>query len=138
MIWKNHRPQEAAPHDNNLDLLESNLPNPYMVELLSMLERALNYGHTGSTRVLSRQLMDYTWISLGCVYDGFPTLSRKLVAFEHLTDRRFLIPEASWPRDRATRRPLTSTRGVLEKTYGPEFYSVCSFSLFFSRSCKVN
>ena len=43
-----------------------------------MLERALNFAHTGNTRVLSRRLMDHFWLSMGIVYDGVPSISPSL------------------------------------------------------------
>ncbi|KAG2355766.1 hypothetical protein BDR07DRAFT_1381286 [Suillus spraguei] len=84
--------------DNRNSIKENAVLDPRVIEVMSMLERALNYAHTGNARVLCRQLMDRAWISL----DSF-------IAHGSLVGGK-------------TRRPLTSSRRSQELTYGTGQY----------------
>ncbi|KAI0054429.1 hypothetical protein BV25DRAFT_1948613, partial [Artomyces pyxidatus] len=48
--------------------------DPYTVELLSQLDRVINFAHTGSPAVFVHGLMKKTWLSLGILEHGYPSL----------------------------------------------------------------
>lgn len=54
ILWKKHEP----------NLKEGYVVDPFELETMAMLKRALNYAHTGSAHVLTKTLMDRTWLSL--------------------------------------------------------------------------
>lgn len=111
-----------SPGNNHLN---SPPPSPYIIETVAMLERTLNYGHTGSTRVLARSLMDSTWLSIGCIHDGFPALSTEFINHALLQQEKIRPSQLSWPMH-ATQGPLTTTKRALELTYGGDFFLVRS------------
>ncbi|KAI0258467.1 hypothetical protein BC834DRAFT_975126 [Gloeopeniophorella convolvens] len=90
-------------------------PNFYDIELLAMLERALNFCHTGSPKVLTRTSMNHLWLSLGITTTGFPSLNPTVAAG---------IQQMSyfdWPLDLRTRMPLTASSRSIAYTYGRVF-----------------
>ncbi|KAG6369980.1 hypothetical protein JVT61DRAFT_12616 [Boletus reticuloceps] len=95
---------------------------PYLIEMISMFERALNYGHTGAARVLTRTLMDRTWLSLGLIFDGFPSLSGRFISHGDLAEKSIKLYARHWPMDMQTNRPKTSSRRAQELTYGNDHY----------------
>ncbi|KAG1721838.1 hypothetical protein EDB19DRAFT_1917044 [Suillus lakei] len=111
-IWDTHKDT----------LVEGAVIDPCLIEFTSMVERALNFSHTGNARVLCRRLMDRAWISLGIIHDGLPSISDTFVANGSLTTGNLVIRQESWPVDQDTRRPLTSSRRTQELTYGKDHY----------------
>ncbi|KAG2029409.1 hypothetical protein BDR03DRAFT_1018433 [Suillus americanus] len=111
-LWDAHRNSIKA--DAVLD--------PCVIEVMSMLERALNYAHTGNAQVLCRRLMDRAWISLGLIHDGLPCISDAFISNASLVINKVVIRQDEWPVDRQTRRPLTSSRRSQELTYGKDHY----------------
>ncbi|KAF8119387.1 hypothetical protein EV363DRAFT_1199073, partial [Boletus edulis] len=71
MLWKQHRP----------DLVLGKTVDPYHIEFMSMLERTLNYAHTGSGKVLCSKLMLPHFLALGILHDGMPCLNKRLFDF---------------------------------------------------------
>jgi hypothetical protein len=96
-----------------------------------MLERTLNYAHTGNAKVLCTKLMDRSWLSLGLLNDGFPSISDAFIAHGALTTGSLILRCANWPVDSTTRTPLTSSRRSQQLTYGNAHYEV-------NLSCKAN
>ncbi|KAF8324678.1 uncharacterized protein EI90DRAFT_3129643 [Cantharellus anzutake] len=56
--------------------------DPYHLEVIASLERAIAFGHSGSGKVLSTSLMDPLWLSLGLGTTGFPSLNLDIIRFE--------------------------------------------------------
>ncbi|KAI5995892.1 hypothetical protein EDD15DRAFT_2195367 [Pisolithus albus] len=106
------------------DVKEKKLMDPCTIEFVSMLERTLNYAHTGNAAVLCKRLMDRTWLSLGLIHDGFPCLSNAFIAHGSLTNGQLTVRADGWPTDPSTHRPLTSSRRCQELTYGSDHYKV--------------
>lgn len=48
---------------------------PVVVELVSCIERALNFGHTGNVAVIARGLMNRLWVGLSLIELGTPMFS---------------------------------------------------------------
>ncbi|KIN94304.1 hypothetical protein M404DRAFT_940888 [Pisolithus tinctorius Marx 270] len=115
-MWRMYR---ALADNPNLDDKQM---DPSFVEMMSMLERILNYAHTGSAQVLIRGLMDRVWLSLGVIHDGLPAISSSFISYGSLTADSVAIRSEDWPVDRATRRPMTSSRRVQQLTYGEDHY----------------
>ncbi|KAG2146603.1 uncharacterized protein EDB93DRAFT_1250884 [Suillus bovinus] len=107
-------------HSNTL--VDGAVIDPCIIEFTSMVERALNFSHTGNARVLCRRLMDRSWISLGIIHDGLPSISDAFVAYGSLNTGKLVIRQELWPVDQDTRRPLTSSRRTQELTYSKEYY----------------
>ncbi|KAI9456721.1 hypothetical protein HD554DRAFT_2177974 [Boletus coccyginus] len=95
---------------------------PYIVELVAMLERVLNFAHTGNAQVLVRGLMDRAWLSLGCLIDGCPCVSDDFIGHQSLGTNRIVYHTSHWPVDPSTHLPLMASKRVLELTYGHRYY----------------
>ncbi|KAF8121160.1 hypothetical protein EV363DRAFT_1302449 [Boletus edulis] len=111
MIWKEHLPE----------LESGKKPDPYHVEFVAILERALNYAHTGSAKVLSKAVMQPHYLALGAIHDGLPCLNPLLISFHDLLKPKPQLHIATqyWARnDSRDRRPLLASKRVQELTYG--------------------
>ncbi|KAG6371988.1 hypothetical protein JVT61DRAFT_9006 [Boletus reticuloceps] len=120
-MWKKHEPA----------LKEGYIVDPFELETMAMLERALNYAHTGSARVLTRMLMDRAWLSLSVVNDGLPCISNSFIQAGSLSSGLVTIRREMWPVHPATQIPLTASQRSQELTYGkPHFSSyIASFTI---------
>jgi hypothetical protein len=102
--------------------------SPYLVEFASSLERAYNFGHTGNSRVLSRNLMDQLWLSLGIANDGFPCLKTalELLTQDPLPDDTIDILEGCWPVSSLGlgQKPMTASERAQTLTYGEHHWKV--------------
>ncbi|EPQ50156.1 hypothetical protein GLOTRDRAFT_97197 [Gloeophyllum trabeum ATCC 11539] len=84
-----------AVQQNNFNLRKA-VPF-YYIELMSVLERALNFCHTGSVRVIERRLMTALWTGLALVKDGPPCLNPLLISLS-LGDRTAItFSHDRWP-----------------------------------------
>ncbi|KIK22156.1 hypothetical protein PISMIDRAFT_11857 [Pisolithus microcarpus 441] len=92
------------------------------IEVMSMLERTLNYGHTGNAAVLTKRLMDRAWLSLGLINDGFPVLADTFIAHGALQMGNIMVRRQSWPVEADTYRPMTSSKRSQQLTYGEAHY----------------
>lgn len=113
-LWKKHEPV----------LKEGHVVDPFELETVAMLERALNYAHTGSARVLTRMLMDRAWLSLSVVNDGLPCISSSFIPAGSLSSGLVTIRREKWPVHPVTHVPLTASQRSQELTYGKPHYSV--------------
>lgn len=113
-LWKTHEPR----------LKEGYAVDPFELETVSMLERALNYAHTGSARVLTRSLMDRAWLSLSVVNDGLPCISSSFIRAGSLSSGLIAIRCENWPVHPITLVPLTASQRSQELTYGKSHFSV--------------
>lgn len=99
--------------------------DPHLIEMVSLFERVLNFAHTGAAHVLQKSLMDRTFLSLGIIFDGFPSLSDKIVSHDALRQGSLKLCPTQWPLERESGKPLTSSRQVQILTYGTQHYKVC-------------
>lgn len=100
--------------------------SPYIIETVAMLERSLNYAHTGNGRVLMRKLMDPAWISLGCIADGLPCISEILISHPSFFQKSINVVMNKWPVIGVGRQPRTASKRVQELVYGAKHYEVRS------------
>lgn len=89
---------------------------PYCVEMLSLFDRVTNFAHTGNRNVLMHGLMRSTWLSLGILETGYPSL---WPGIERSAGERVNIAPLFWPCD-DDGRPLMSSSRALELVYGPQ------------------
>lgn len=116
-VWSQYERQL----DNEPDI------DPHVIETVSILERSINYAHTGAARVLTRGLMDVSWLSLGIIFDGLPTLSKHFASHPGLVSGSLTLLPESWPVYTSNNRPLTSSRRVQLCNYGERHYEVSPF-----------
>ena len=98
--------------------------DPVELETVAMLERALNYAHTGSARVLTKRLMDRAWLSLSVVNDGLPCISNSFIQAGSLSSGLVTVRRDKWPVHPITRIPLTASQRSQELTYGKAHFAV--------------
>lgn len=113
-LWKKHEP----------NLRQGYVVDPFELETMAMLERVLNYAHTGSARVLTRTLMDRAWLSLSVVNDGLPCISKSFIQAGSLSSGLITIRREKWPIHPASLSPLTASQRTQELTYGKPHFSV--------------
>lgn len=98
--------------------------DPCILETLAVLERTLNYGHTGSTRVLTTTLMNRMWLGLSVVRDGLPCIADWFISSGAMSAGMITIQKDMWPVHNRTRVPLTASQRCQELTYGKGHYAV--------------
>ncbi|KAG9309729.1 hypothetical protein JVU11DRAFT_10103 [Chiua virens] len=96
--------------------------DPQVIKMTSILERCLNYAHTGSAKVLPRGVMDVSWLSLGIIFDGMPTLSKDFASHAALVAGNLQVIPHAWPVYQATMRPMTSSNRVQVYNYGDSHF----------------
>lgn len=112
MLWKQNV-RDLEPGSDRV--------NMYEIELMAMLERTLNYAHTGSARVISRKVMVPHFLGLSVLHDGLPCLNPRLVSFPDMAQNsKVNVFAALWARtpQKKGRRPLMASKRVQELTYG--------------------
>lgn len=93
-----------------------------MVEFCSVLERALNFMHTGNTAVIATTVMNPLWIGRAILKDGFPCLNKKKV---QIIDSKYIQLNAlEWPFNASSNRPHSSSRRSQLLTYGESHFHV--------------
>lgn len=93
-----------------------------MVEFCSVLERALNFMHTGNMAVIATTVMTPMWIGRAIVKDGFPCLNPKIVQI--VNSKHVQIDALQWPQDHTRKRPHSSSRRSQMLTYGESHFNV--------------
>ena len=78
-----------------------------MVELCSVLERTLNFMHTGNTAVIASTVMSPLWIGRAIIKDGFPCINPKIIRI--VNSKHIEIDPIQWPQD-LSRNALTHLR----------------------------
>src|ERR1700684_4192268 len=63
-------------------IIKGGKPTPQVVELCSVLERALAYAHTGNAKVIATSLMRPLWLVKSLLEQGLPTFAPS-VRFPH-------------------------------------------------------
>lgn len=93
-----------------------------MIEVCSVLERALNFMHTGNTAVIATTVMNPLWIGRAILKDGFPCLNPGIIK---LTNKRYIVVEEQlWPYNGALHRPHSSSKRSQTLTYGESHFNV--------------
>ncbi|KAI6040027.1 hypothetical protein EDC04DRAFT_2602772 [Pisolithus marmoratus] len=95
MFWAKHKQ----------DLQEKRNIDACTIEVMSMLE-----------------LMDWAWLSLGLLSDGFPALSDTFIAHGALSMGQVTVRRHEWPVEAETRWPMTSLKRAQQLTYGEAHY----------------
>ena len=90
---------------------------------MSILERTLNYAHTGNTRVIATSLMKPLFVGQSLIKHGTPTFSDVLRLGKTSGDRPY-IPDRYWPRDALTQQPRVASKRSQILTYGAEQWEV--------------
>lgn len=103
-----------------------------MVEFCSVLERALNFMHTGNMAVIATTVMTPMWIGCAIVKDGFPCINPMIVQI--INSKHVQIDALQWPQDRNRRRPHSSSRRSQILTYGEPHFNVRRFVTFIPQS----
>jgi len=112
-IWKTSK--EKVENHDRID--------PLMVELCSVLERSLNYMHTGHAKVLATSVMAPMWTSQGLIDHGMPIFARMVRLGTSIADT-ISVDGANWPCDDNTQQPYSSSRRSQVMTYGEQHYMV--------------
>lgn len=96
--------------------------DPYRLEFVAMLERTLNFAHTGNARVLTKGMND-TWLTRSLIADRFPALWKGFhLAGEKMDDPRIL--SHLWPVNKKTREPYTVSDRAQILSYGEPHFMV--------------
>ncbi|KAF7970095.1 hypothetical protein HWV62_25024 [Athelia sp. TMB] len=93
--------------------------SPYIIELSSVLERALNVAHTGNTQVIATALMNPLWVGRSLVDHGTPTFPDSVI-IGHTMQDGVHIPQSRWPRHQIHQLPLTASKRSQILNYGVE------------------
>jgi hypothetical protein len=102
--------------------------DPLLVELCAVLERALNYMHTGNAKVLATTVMRPLWTSQALVQHGLPALSPIVRPGTAMTDPiTVLAPD--WPVNPATLHPYSAAHRSQVFTYGSQLARVSGCSI---------
>jgi len=96
--------------------------NPLNVELCAVLERALNYMHTGNTKVIATSIMKPLWIGEALIQDGLPCLNPNIIRF--FGSSSWEVSAEKWPSHRLNGIPNSAAKAVIEYNYGDTIYNV--------------
>lgn len=94
-----------------------------LVEFCSVVERAVNFMHTGNTAVIATTVMNPLWIGRALVKDGFPSINSDIVDISQ-KDYRIKIDGQKWPFDKTRHQPHSSSRRSHLLTYGESHFNV--------------
>ena len=94
-------------------------PDPYLTELLAMLERAIAYIFTGDGKVIVRALMGHYGLKRSLLELGLPAITRSIQFEDHMTTS-FNLTRADWPVTRGLLAVASKRAQVL--TYGEDHY----------------
>lgn len=104
-------------------LLDGTQISPYMVELASVLERALNVAHTGNVRVIATSLMNPLFVGRSLVDHGTSTFHECVLMGQTSLDAVH-IPDIQFPRNQVLRQPLTASKRSQIFNYGAHHWEV--------------
>lgn len=113
-------------YEINKPFITSGTPvSPFYVEMVAVLERTLNFMHTGSTKVLMRSLMDGLWLSQGIVVDGFPAFHPRLAGLLSLESPQSPLDviQSVWPRH-SLGEPMEASKCAQIFSYGQRQWEV--------------
>ena len=118
-----NRPHGANRNVNTHSALGA-LPSPQWVEIISLAERALNFAHTGSARVLHRTTGRPLWIAQAIADGLMPMFSPALMLSVREEKFAFTFDLKKWSLDRETRRPVYSAQKAIERHFGVKHFMV--------------
>jgi hypothetical protein len=90
----------------------------HIVELSAVLERTLNFAHTGNPRVLTRTLMDELWVSKALLLSDLPAISPVVTFGASRRDSVDLNFHGPWPRLASTGAFALASRKSHSINYG--------------------
>jgi len=96
--------------------------NPLNVELCAILERALNFMHTGNLKVLVNKVMSPLWIGDALVQDGLPCLNPNVIRFYGSSSWQVLGQH--WPWDPLSGVPMSAAFRVMVFNFGANITNV--------------
>ncbi|KAG2045993.1 hypothetical protein BDR06DRAFT_1015119 [Suillus hirtellus] len=96
-------------------------PAPPVIELCSVLERALAYAHTGNTKVIATSLMRPLWLVQSLLEHGLPTFSPS-VRFAAPPSIPVTISPADWPTLTNMKVPAIASKRSQILTYGNDHF----------------
>lgn len=96
---------------------------PVKVELISCIERSLNYGHTGNTKVIASALMNRLWVGLSLLRHGLPMFSPAC----SFAPNSVSIDVSRYPLHETTRVPYTASDRSQLIMFGPQQHLVSTF-----------
>lgn len=104
------------------EIIAGRSPDPVLVDLCSVIERGINYMHTGNAAVIATSVMNPLWIGQALIQDGIPCLNPKVV--NTLMATYITICHEHWPYDETFNLPKCSSRKAQVTTYGEAHYNV--------------
>ena len=121
--------QEAGTRRHPWILRLQTAPPPQYVELMAVLERLLNFAHTGSARVLTTGLMNRIWPSRA-LKDGCMPMFSDILSFGGVTQTQPSIMLSLWPYDRRKNTPYLASKRAQELTYGQDHFLVSCLMMY--------
>jgi len=100
---------------------EGEMVNPLNVELCAMLERALNYMHTGNTKVIATTVMNPLWIGKALIQDGLPCVDPGIL---RVFASSWELCAEHYPYHRSTGIPTSAAGCVIRYNYGDTVFQV--------------
>jgi hypothetical protein len=110
-------------------MLQNEPVNPLNVELCAVLERALNFMHSGNIKVIAPTIMNPMWIGKALIQDGMPCLNPSIVRF--FSDS-WEICMKDMINHTFARNPSSAAKCVILYNYGPCVFQVSILLLFLS------
>jgi hypothetical protein len=107
-----------------------NMVNAQNVELCAVLERALNYMHTGNVKVIATSVMNPMWIGQALLEDGLPCLNPSIVRFFSQT---WELSAMEMKPTYSAGVPNTAAKRVILYNYNATVYNVSIFRLLFKK-----
>jgi hypothetical protein len=114
--------------EGKADLNEKKTPRCVLVELCSVVERALNYLHTGNAAVIATSVMNPLWIGRAIIEDGMPSINKDIVHAQR--GSRILVKMDQWPFDKGNNLPKSVSKRAQGLTYGDGQYNVSTRYLY--------
>lgn len=115
-LWNTYRPNASVV-----------VPiNPFAVELCAVLERALNYAHTGHARVIATGLMNPLFVGMSLIDHGTVTFSNS-VSLGERNGKCPTIIETLHPRRSRTKAPITCSQAAIKFAYSESMWLVSTY-----------
>ncbi len=103
---------------------EKTTPSHLFHEAIAVFERALNYCHTGNTKVLSTSIMNPLWVSLSLMQDGLPSVNPRFLLISD-GDEPVSLASVAWPVSKRYNIPLLASQASNIWHYSAHFNEVC-------------
>lgn len=99
-------------------------PKVILVELASIMERALNYMHTGNAKVIATSVMNPLWIGRSVIKDGIPCLNKHMIIIRPVDT--IIVKADQWPFDEMRQVAKSASQRAQQLTYGDSHFNVSS------------